>query len=345
MEALVKFGSGDKEVEIRSVDEPKGGPNRVVIGVKAAGVCGSDVHLWRNQQSWDIILPLVLGHEFSGEIVDVGIGVEGFSVGDRVACETAATVCGRCIYCLGGSYNMCPKRLGYGALTHGSFTTFVEARPEILHHIPTRVTFEQAALTEPGCVAYNALVQKTTINPGDLVVIQGPGPIGIMALQIARIRGAGTLVVLGTGTDAQRLEVASELGADHVLNIEKDDPEALMGSLGDGAGADLIVDCTGVSNALRQGMELVRPNGQITKIGWGPQPLNFSLDPLVQKAIRLQGSFSHTFETWERVLRLLDTGQINLGPVVGGTYPLKDWHEGFERMESGQSVKSVLTWN
>jgi len=345
MEALVKYGTGDKEVELRRVDEPTGAADRVVIGVKAAGVCGSDVHLWRNQQSWEIILPLVLGHEFSGEIVDVGRDVQGFGVGDRVACETAAAVCGRCTYCLSGNYNMCPGRLGYGALTHGAFTAYVEARPEILHRVPDRVTYAQAALTEPGCVAYNALVEKTTIRPGDLVVVQGPGPIGIMALQVARIRGAGTLVVLGTSADAQRLEVAMELGADHVLNIEEEDPQALIGELGDGAGADLIVDCTGVSRALRQGMALARPNGQITKIGWGPQPLDFNLDPLVQKAIRLQGAFSHTYATWERVLRLLETGQIDLGPVIGGVYALHQWHTAFERMESGHSVKSVLTWN
>ena len=345
MEALVKYGTGDKEVEIRLVDEPAGASDKVVIEVKAAGVCGSDIHLWRNQHSWEIILPLVLGHEFSGVLVEVGRDVQGFKVGDRVACETAASVCGRCTYCLSGNYNMCPNRLGYGALTHGSFTSYVEARPEILHRVPGRVTFEQAALTEPGCVAYNALVEKTTIRPGDLVVIQGPGPIGIMALQMARIRGVGTSIVLGTSADEHRLEVASELGADYVLNIDEEDPQALIGALGDGAGADLVVDCTGVSRALQQGMALARPNGQITKIGWGPQPLDFNLDPLVQKAIRLQGSFSHTFGTWERVLRLLDTGQINVGPVVGGIFPLNEWHEAFERMESGLNVKSVLTWN
>lgn len=345
MKALVKYGTADKQVEIRNLEVPKGSADKVIIGVRAAGVCGSDVHLWRNQHSWDIVLPLVLGHEFSGEILEVGSEVQGFRVGDRVACETAAKVCGRCTFCLSGSYNMCPGRLGYGALIHGAFTDYVEARPEILHRIPDRVTFEQASLTEPGCVAYNALVEKSDMRPGDVVVIQGPGPIGIMALQVARIRGAGTLVVLGTGADARRLDVASELGADYVLNIEEEDPQELVRSLGDGAGADLIVDCTGVSAALRQGMDLVRPNGQITKIGWGPQPLNFSLDPLVQKAIRLQGSFSHTFATWERVLRLLDTGQINLNPVVGGVYPLGEWHEAFERMESGHSVKSVLVWN
>ncbi|OUC05499.1 molecular chaperone GroES, partial [Litorilinea aerophila] len=190
--------------------------------------------------------------------------------------------------------------------------------------------------------AYNALVEKTAMKPGDLVVIQGPGPIGIMALQIARLRGAGTLVVLGTDVDQHRLEVAEELGAHYVLNIQRDDPVALIRSLGDGFGADLVVDCTGVSRALQQSLELVRPNGRITKIGWGPQPLDFSLDPLVGKAVTLQGSFSHTYPTWERALGLLSTGQINLGPVIGGVYPLTEWEEAFHAMERGDNVKSVL---
>ena len=116
----------------------------------------------------------------------------------------------------------------------------------------------------------------------------------------------------------------------------------MVRSLGDGFGADLVVDCTGVSRALQQSMELVRPNGRITKIGWGPQPLNFSLDPIVAKAVTLQGTFSHTYPTWERVLGLLSTGQINLDPVIGGVYPIADWAEGFHKMEEGASVKSVL---
>ena len=237
---------------------------------------------------------------------------------------------------------MCPHRLGYGALADGAFTRYLAVRPQILHHIPDNVPFEQAALTEPICVAFNALVEKTTIKPGDTVVIQGPGPIGIMALQVARLRGAGTLIVLGTDVDANRLAVAAELGAHYSLNIQQEDPVALVKSLGDGFGADLVIDCTGVSQALQQSLELVRPNGRITKIGWGPQPLDFNLDLLVGKAVTLQGSFSHTYPTWERVLRLLSTGQINLRPVIGGVYPLAKWEEAFRAMERGDNVKSVV---
>jgi alcohol dehydrogenase/L-iditol 2-dehydrogenase len=342
MKALVKYGRRDGEVEVRDVPEPEVAPGRVLIEVKAAGVCGSDLHMWRENHSWAIKLPLVLGHEFCGTVAAVGEGVTGFAVGDRVACETAAEVCGQCVYCLSGNYNLCPNRLGYGALADGAFTRYVNARPQILHHIPENVPFEHAALTEPICVAYNALVEKTTMRPGDLVVIQGPGPIGIMALQMVRLRGAGTIVVLGTDVDKHRLEVAAELGAHYTVNIQHENAGALVSSLGDGFGADLVVDCTGVSRALQQSMELVRPNGRITKIGWGPQPLNFSLDPIVAKAVTLQGSFSHTYPTWERVLGLLSTGQVNLDPVIGGVYPLAEWEEGFHKMEEGASVKSVL---
>lgn len=342
MKAVVKYGRNDRNVEVREVPEPTMGPDQVLIQVKATGVCGSDVHMWREHQSWAVKLPLVLGHEFCGVIADVGANVSGFKVGQRVACETAAQVCGSCVYCLSGNYNLCPNRLGYGALADGSMTSYVAARPQILHHVPDNVPFEHAALTEPICVAYNALVEKTTMKPGDLVVIQGPGPIGIMALQIVRLRGAGTIVVLGTDADEKRMEVAAELGAHYTVNIQHEDAGQLVKSLGDGFGADLVVDCTGVSKALKQSMDLVRPNGRITKIGWGPQPLDFSLDPLVGKAVTLQGSFSHTYPTWERVLTLLSTGQINLGPVIGGIYGLDEWEEAFHKMEIGENVKSVL---
>jgi alcohol dehydrogenase/L-iditol 2-dehydrogenase len=342
MQALVKYGRHNGEVEVRDVAEPSINADRVLLEVKAAGVCGSDLHMWREHHSWSIKLPLVLGHEFCGVVVEVGKHVTNFERGDRVACETAAQVCGQCVYCLSGNYNLCPSRLGYGALADGAFTRYVAARPQILHRIPDNVPFEHAALTEPICVAYNALVEKTTMKPGDLVVIQGPGPIGIMALQIVRLRGAGVIVMLGTNADAHRLEVAAELGAHYTLNVQRDDPVKLISSLGDGFGADLVVDCTGVSKALKQSLELVRPNGRITKIGWGPQPLDFNLDPLVGKAVTLQGSFSHTYPTWERVLGLLSTGQVHLGPVIGGVYGLSEWETAFTRMEAGEHVKSVL---
>ena len=346
MQALVKYDSRPDAVELRDIPEPpEPGPTDVILEVRAAGVCGSDLHMWQENHSWEIRLPLVLGHEFCGLVAAVGSGVTKVRPGDRVACETAAQICNQCSYCLGGAYNLCPERLGYGALADGAFTRFVTARQEILHLIPEGVPFSHAALTEPVCVAYNALVEKTAImKPGDTVVIQGAGTIGIMALLVTRLRGASEIIVLGTDVDEHRLGVAAELGAGRTINIQQEDPVEYVLSRGDGFGADLVVDCSGVSAALEQAMAMVRPNGLITKIGWGPQPLGFNLDPLVGKAVTLQGSFSHTYNTWERVLGLMGSGQLNLDPVIGGEYPLADWHSAFEHMEAGRNVKSVLVF-
>ena len=342
MQAVTKYDRKDGAVDVREIPEPGVTPDQVLIAVKAVGVCGSDIHMWREHQSWQIKLPVVLGHEFCGVVAQVGANVIGFRVGDRVVCETAAEVCGECVYCRSGNYNLCPKRKGFGALIDGAMTQFIAVRPPILHRIPANVPFESAALTEPVCVAYNALVEKTLIKSGDSVVIQGVGAIGIMALQIAKLRGAGTMVVLGTDMDARRLAIAKQLGATHTLNVQRDDPVTFVKSLGDGFGADLVVDCTGMSAAFKQSMEMVRPNGKITKIGWGPQPLTFSLDLIIAKAVTVQGAFSHTYTTWERVLGLLSTGQIDLQPVIGGVYPLTEWRKAFSKMEDGTHIKSVI---
>ena len=342
MQAVVKYDRKDGAVEVRDLPEPQLAPEQVLIQVKAVGVCGSDIHMWREHQSWQIKLPIVLGHEFCGIVAKVGERVTGFREGERVACETAAEICGECVYCRSGSYNLCPKRKGFGALIDGAMTQFIAVRPQILHRIPPNVSFEYAALTEPVCVAYNALVEKTLVKPGASVVIQGAGAIGIMALQVAKLRGAGTIVVLGTDIDAHRLAIAQQLGATHTLNVQREDALAFVKSLGDGFGADVVVDCTGVSAAFKQSMAMVRPNGTITKIGWGPQPLDASLDPIVAKAVTLQGAFSHTYTTWERALGLLSTGQVDLKPVIGGVYPLTEWHAAFSKMEEGANIKSVI---
>ncbi|MDR1518625.1 MAG: zinc-binding dehydrogenase [Planctomycetota bacterium] len=343
MKAVIKFGRKDGEVEAREVPIPEMGDNQVLLRVKAAGVCGSDVHMWRESHSWAIKTPVILGHEFAGVVERVGKNVRDIQPGWRATCETAASVCGHCLFCRSGNYNLCPERLGFGNLIDGAMAEFVVVRPEIIHRVPDQVSLEYAALTEPVCVAANALIEKSRIKPGDTVAIQGAGAIGILCLQIARICGAGQTLILGVDRDENRLRIAKSLGADRAINIQRESPLEIIKGIGDGRGADLVVDCTGVSAALGQSIEMVRPGGQITKIGWGARPVDASLDPLVQKAARLQASFSHTYPTWERVLTLMRTGQLNLDPVIGGIYPLADWEKAFSDMESGKNVKSVLT--
>jgi alcohol dehydrogenase/L-iditol 2-dehydrogenase len=159
---------------------------------------------------------------------------------------------------------------------------------------------------------------------------------------MAKLAGAGHLAVIGIPADAHRLEVAKNLGANSILGAKGENIQEWVKNFGDGYGFDLVIDAAGVSATLKLALDIVRPAGQITKVGWGPQPLNFSLDPLVQKAVTLQGSFSHNWPIWEKVIALLTTGQINLDLVLNRISPLGEWHDAFEEMHSGKIVKGVL---
>jgi L-iditol 2-dehydrogenase len=244
--------------------------------------------------------------------------------------------------CRTGAYNLCPDRKGFGYGINGAMAGFVKVAERCLHPIPAHLPFERAALTEPCCVGYNAVIEKSKVKPGDTVVVLGPGPIGLLCAEMARLAGAGTLVVAGMSRDAQRLQAAKELGVPHAINLEEVNLKEFVHGIGDGLGAHLVVDAAGASAALRTAMDIVRPAGQITKVGWGPQPLGFSLDPLVQKAVRLQGSFSHTFQNWEMVVAMLASGQINLKPIISRVAELEDWRDCFDGMHNGNYVKTVL---
>jgi alcohol dehydrogenase/L-iditol 2-dehydrogenase len=202
--------------------------------------------------------------------------------------------------------------------------------------MPEDLTFEQAALTEPCCVAFNAVVHNARIQPGDRIVVLGPGPIGILAGAIARLCGASVAVV-GLENDRARLEVARQYGCEAIIG------DAMVWACEvDGQGADGVVDATGVSGALSVALDIVRPAGWISKVGWGPQPLNFSLDRLVQKNVTLQGSFSHNWPIWERIIRLIATGALDVRPITGGVWPIAKWQDAFEAMHSGKIVKAIL---
>ena len=189
-------------------------------------------------------------------------------------------------------------------------------------------------------MAYSAVAVNSDVKPGDRVVVLGPGPIGILCAAMARLRGA-EVALAGLEADARRLEVASAYRCSPFRSGS--DALRAWARERDGAGVDGVVDASGHSASLREAMELVRPAGFITKVGWGPQPLGFSLDPIVQKAVRLQGSFSHNWPVWERVIALLGSGALDVAPIVGGVFPLRDWKAAFEKMENGEIVKAILT--
>jgi alcohol dehydrogenase/L-iditol 2-dehydrogenase len=207
--------------------------------------------------------------------------------------------------------------------------------------VPTGLPLDIAALTEPLCVAHKALTSSSTIIPGDEVVVIGPGPIGLLCVAIAKLCGASRIEVIGTAGDEKRLEIAMTYGATRAIDSSREDPRAVLrGS--DGYGYPLVVDTAGVGPTLDLSLDLVRPGGQITKIGWGPKPVNFSLDRLLHKSATLRGHFSHTWDTWEAAIRLMEAGLIDMKPLVTHTLPLEKWEEAFELVETQQALKVVL---
>jgi alcohol dehydrogenase/L-iditol 2-dehydrogenase len=333
---VVNFAPEKGSVEIRDIDKPEIGEEDVLLEVANVGVCGSDLHQWTADHSWPVNYPVVLGHEFGGHIVELGAKVTKWKEGDRVVSETAAIIDTNNPMSRAGLYNLDPTRKGFGYGVNGAMTRYVRVPARCLHAVPDQLPFEQACLTEPCCVAYSAVVANTRITPGDRVIVLGPGTIGILCAAMARLCGAEVAVV-GLEADRHRLSIAEQYGCESIIG-----DATSWAKERDGLGADCIIDAAGASITLKIALQLVRPNGKITKVGWGPQPMGFSLDPLVQKNITLQGSFSHNWPMWERVITLLASGQLNVKPIIGGVWPIEEWHTAFEKMHTGEVVKSVL---
>src|SRR5271154_5283461 len=342
MIGLVNFGKDPHSVELREVPVPEIGEEDVLFKVQAAGVCGSDLHQYTGKQSWQVNYPVVLGHEFAGVIAKSGSRVRGFKEGDRVVSETAAVLPSDSAFIRQGLYNLDPKRAGFGNGVNGAMAPFVRVPARCLHHVPNSLAYEKAALTEPCCVAFNAVCVNSRIRPGDTVAVIGPGPIGLLCALMAKLAGAGQLVGIGLPADAPPPEGREENGPGANPCAKGENIAEWVRDFGDGYGVDLVIDAAGVSASLKMALDIVRPAGQITKVGWGPQPLNFSLDPLVQKAATLQGSFSHNWPIWEKVISLLASGKIDLDPILNRISPLSEWHEAFDEMHSGVIVKGVL---
>jgi alcohol dehydrogenase/L-iditol 2-dehydrogenase len=263
--------------------------------------------------------------------------VHGFGEDDRVTSETAAVIDPDSPLSREGNYHLDPTRKGFGYGVDGAMTKYVKVPARCLHHVPGELPLALAAVTEPCCVAYNAVVSNGGLKPGERVLVLGPGPIGILCGLMAKVGGAAEVAIAGLERDAKRLTVAGELGLKPIVG-----DSLSWARQNDGTGVHLVVDAAGVSATLHTALEAVRPGGRIAKVGWGPQPLDFSLDPLVQKNVALLGSFSHNRPIWQAVLQLLASGTLNPRPILGKKWSLDEWPEAFEQMQSGEIVKAQI---
>jgi L-iditol 2-dehydrogenase len=343
MKGVVRRSLAANDVELLELPEPSPSEGQVKIQVEYAGICGSDVKSIERpiEPNSKVIPPVVLGHEGVGIIVEVGPGTTNLKVGDRVAAETTVTACGVCRYCRSGRVNMCLDRKGLGSRANGYFADFVIARAAGCHVIPDDVDPRAAAVLEPLGCAVNAVIQRSTVNAGDVAVVFGPGTIGQCVAQVAKACGAYVIVV-GTQRSKPRLKIASELGADVVLVTGEDDIPAIVSDITDGYGADIVYECVGSESAFKEGLKCVRKLGQFVIVASASQPVEFDVRSLFSREIALIGAISTDPTTWDISMRLLTKHVVNLLPLVTAVIPLEEWRLGYAKGKTRDGLKILL---
>lgn len=342
MRAVVKKAKGVGFISLEEVKKPRISPDEVLIKVKAAGVCGTDIHIYHDEHPyWP---PVILGHEFSGEIAQVGTRVGNWKVGERVVSEANTRTCGLCRFCRSGNYQMCSEKRAPGWGIDGAFAEYIKVPALLLHRIPESVSFKEAALTEPTAVTVRALLERSLIEPEAFTVVVGCGPIGLLAAQVAKSMGASRVMITGISRDASlRLKVAKELAIDYVVNVDQEDVVAKVKELTGGQGADLIVEASGKEKAINQSLEMIRRQGMITVLGiTGNEKINLRWDRAVFGSITVNFSFSSSYLSWERALSMIGEGKVKVKPLIRAEFPLEDWQKAFSQAEAGQAVKALL---
>lgn len=339
MLALRKLALGETRLELQEVPEPEPRPGHVVLDVAAAGICGTDVHIRHDEYRSEP--PVTLGHEVAGTIAALGEGVSGWQLGQRVTTETYFSVCGRCEHCRNGRPNLCARRRSIGSFEDGGFAPRVLVPATNLHALPDTLAFPEAALIEPLACVVRGLLELNRLDAGDRVAITGPGPIGLLALQVAKAAGA-RVVMLGTAADAARLELAAKLGADGVLTVEAADALAddVHGAIG--GAPNVAIECSGAAPAASLLLRLVQKAGRFVQVGLYGKPIALDMDQVCFKELVVSGSFATAPSSWPRALSLAGSGAVSLAAIVGATFALRDWERAFEAVEARIPGKVLL---
>jgi L-iditol 2-dehydrogenase len=340
MKAVMKVARGVGNVELRDIPEPSAGVGQVKIQVQAAGICGTDLHIYKDE--FRSVPPVVLGHEIAGEIVELGEGVDGLKIGERVTTETYFSTCGECAYCRTGHQNLCLNRRSIGSAVNGGFTNYVVVPAKNIHRLPDNVDFLAGALTEPLACVCHAVLTTPSVSPGDIAVIAGPGAIGLLTLQVVKAAGA-TAVVLGTNGDEQRMALAEQLGADYVVNVSEQDSQTLIEEItSEGLGADVVYECSGAGPAAQQLLTLARRSGRYVQIGLFGKPVAWDLDQVCFRELTVTGSNASVPSAWTRALQLLESGKVQTQPLITASYEVSAWQDAFEGFERKTAIKTLL---
>ncbi len=341
MLAVRKLARGPGNVELQEVPEPVAGPGEVIIEVAAAGICGTDLHIWLDEFVTEP--PVTLGHEVAGTIAEIGPGVNDWAIGDRVTTETYFSTCQACIHCRKGRPNLCHLRRSIGSREDGAFARFLRTPARNLHRIPEHLPLEAGALVEPLACVVHGVIDTARVNAGDRVIITGPGPIGLLTLMACKAAGA-SVTMLGTTADDSRLHLTLELGADHAIDIQvPEDPGAAVRDVLGAEGADLAVECSGATPAGNMLLNLTARGGRYCQMGLYGKPLQLDLDLICYREIVMTGSNATVPTAWPRAIRLLADGHIDYGRLITHRFRLADWESALQTVQSKAGVKVLLT--
>jgi L-iditol 2-dehydrogenase len=341
VKALTKTEKGYDKMALLDIEEPKAEKNLVKIKVEYSGICGSDLHSFKGEYG-NIKTPVVLGHEFSGIVVEVGESVTKVKVGDRVTSETTFETCGECDFCKSKDYNLCSTRKGIGTQANGSFAEYVLSREESVHVLPENVSLLAASLTEPLACCVHAALEKTTINAGEVALVFGPGPIGLLLSQVVKSQGA-YVILAGVTKDKERMELAKKLGIDLVVDLLQEDLDAIVMEKTNGYGANKVFDCSGVIHAVNQGLRLTKKKGDFVQVGLFAKVKNeLDQEAIIQRELRYIGSRSQKPSSWITSLELLRDKKVDTETLVTKMVDLENWREGIDAAMQGSEIKVVI---
>ncbi|WP_417316663.1 L-threonine 3-dehydrogenase [Emcibacter sp.] len=340
MKALVK-SNAEEGIWMQDIPEPEIGHNDVLVRVRKTAICGTDIHIY-NWDEWaqkTIPLGMQVGHEFAGEIVELGSEVQGLSIGQRVSAEGHVT-CGHCRNCRAGKRHLCRNTLGIGVNRPGAFAEYISVPAINICPLPDEISDEMGAILDPlGNATHTALSFDLV---GEDVLITGAGPIGIMAVAIARHVGARNVVI--TDVNDFRLDLAKKMGATRTVNVSRQDLKQVMAALHMHEGFDVGLEMSGVPQAFNNMLETLNHGGKVALLGLLPAETGIDWNHVIFKGLEIHGIYGRKmFETWYKMIAMLESG-LDLGPIVTHHFPVEDFQTGFDMMRSGQSGKVILDW-
>jgi L-iditol 2-dehydrogenase len=324
---LTKVAAGEGFVDLaeRPVREPDAG--EVALDVRAVGICGTDLHIWLGE--YPSVPPVTMGHEVCGVVAAVGEGVGSEWLGARVAVETFFSTCGVCAFCRAGKLSVCERRRSIGTHVDGGFAPRLVLPARCLHRVPETLPDAAAALSEPLACVCNSLLDPNAVQPGDDVLVIGPGAIGLIAAQVARACG-GRVVVRGAPRDEARLALAGELGFETSVAGDPAPP------------ADVVVECSGAEPGIADALRAARRRGRIVQMGLRGADLTLPYDLICFHELTVTAGFASNPASWRRAMKLLAAGEVQLAPLVTEVLPLADWRRAFDASRAGEGVKFVL---